>query len=114
MKKVFSILGLIAIFSMATPAFAGPHGHGGPGHHGGGGHRIHAGAHHRHHVAPRHHHHGGVRVHVGHHPRHSYWYGYGPSYRWCPWCGYRLGHCPHYPAFGAHIPLGGASFSLSF
>ena len=114
MKKVLSILGLIAIFSMATPAFAGPHGHGGPGHHGGGGHRIHAGAHNRHHVAPRHHNHGGVRVHVGHHPRHSYWYGYGPSYRWCPWCGYRLGHCPHYPAFGAHIPLGGASFSLSF
>lgn len=114
MKKTLSILSLIAILSMTAPAFAAPHGPGGHGPHGGGGHRIHAGAHHGpHHMAPRHHHRGGF-VHVGHHPRHSYWYGYRTGYRWCPWCGYRLGYCPHYSSFGAHIPLGGASFSIRF
>ena len=79
MKKVLSILGLVAILGLTTPAFAAPHGGpGGP--HGGGGHRIHAGAHHRPHMAPSHHH-GGVRVYTSHHhPRHSHWYGYRTSY----------------------------------
>lgn len=115
MKKTLSILGLIAILGLTTPAFAAPHGSGGPAGHGphGGGHRVHAGAHHRpHHVAP--HHHGGSFVHIGHHPRHSAWYGYRASHRWCPYCGYRLGYCPHYSGFGAYIPLGSASFSIRF
>ena len=118
MKKVLSVLSLIAILGMSSPAFAapgGPGGHGGPGPEGPrGGHRIHAGAHHRPYMAPRHHHHGGVRIYTGHYPRHSHWYGYRSSYRWCPWCGYRLGHCPHYPSFGAYVPLGGGSFSIRF
>mgnify|MGYP003295681469 CR=1 FL=1 len=69
MKKVLSVLGLIAILGITSPAMAPP-GHHGPGGHGphGGGHRIHAGAHHRPHIAPphRHHHyhygHGGVKT----------------------------------------------------
>ena len=120
MKKVLSVLSLIAVLSLTSPAFAGPHGGpggpGGHGPHGGGGHRIHAGAHHRPHMAPRHHHHhGGVRVYTGHYPRHSYWYGYRAGYWGSPWCDYRLGCYPyHYPGFGVHIPMGGASFSVRF
>ena len=107
MKKVLSILSLIAILGMSAPAFAAPHG----GHHGGGP----KPSHHRPHVAHHgHHHRGSVMVHTGHHPRHSHWYGYRSSYRWCPWCGYRLGHCPHYPSFGAYVPIGGAGFSIHF
>lgn len=122
MKKVLSILGLIAILGITTPAFAGPHGPGGPaghGPHGGGGHRIHAGAHHRPHMAPRHHHHGGVRIYTGHHhPRHSHWYGYRTGYWGSPWCDYRLGWCaPYYPCrphAGVHFPIGGAGVSIRF
>lgn len=117
MKKTLSVLGLIAFLTMATPAFAGPHGPGGPGGHGphgGGGHRIHAGAHHRPHMAPRHHHHGGVRIYTGHYPRHSYWYGYGAGYWGSPWCDYRLGCYPYHPHFGVHVPMGGANFSIHF
>lgn len=118
MKKVLSVLGLIAVLSMTTPAFAAPGGPGGPGGHGGphgGGHRIHAGAHHKPHIAPRHH--GGAVVRVGHHPRHSYWHGYRTGYWGSPWCDYRLGCCPYpyvYPGVGVHVPMGGASFSLHF
>lgn len=109
MKKVLSILSLIAILGMSSPAFAAQH-HGGP--HGGGPKPNH----HRQHVTHHGHHHrgGGVMIHTGHHPRHSHWYGYRSSYRWCPWCGYRLGYCPHYPSFGAYVPLGGGSFSIRF
>ena len=118
MKKVLSILSLIAVLSLVSPAFAGPHGPGGPGGHGshgphGGGHRIHAGVHHRPHMAPRHHHHGGVMIHNGYHPRHGYWRSYGAGYWGYPWCDYRLG-CYPYPGFGVHIPMGGASFSVRF
>ncbi len=116
MKKTLSILSLIAILGLTSPVFAGPHGgHGGPH---GGGHRIHAGVHHRpHHVAsPRYHHHGGAMIHVGHHPRHSHWYGYRTGYWRNSWCNCRLGYyCPyHYPGVGLHVPMGGASFSLHF
>lgn len=115
MKKILSILGLLAVFTMATPVFAAPPG----GHHGGGpagrhmhggGHRVQAGVHHRHHARP---HHGGITVHTGHYPRHSYWGVHRTGY-WCsPWCNYRLGHCP-YHGYGVHIPMGGASFSVRF
>ena len=113
MKKVLSVLGLIAILGITSPVFAGPHGPGGQGHHGGGGHRIHAGVHHRPHMAPRHHH--GGMIHVGHHPRHSHWHGYRTGYWGSPWCDYRLGCCPYfYPGVGVHIPMGAASFSVRF
>ena len=121
MKKVLSVLGLIAILSMTSPAMAAPHGHGGPGGHGPhhGGHRIHAGAHHRPHMAPRHHHGGGM-VYVGHHPRHSHWHGYRTGYWGSPWCNYRLGLCDPYlyppcrPHAGIHFPVGGAGVSIRF
>ena len=106
MKKVLSVLGLIAILSMSTPAFAAPGGHGGPKGHGPGGHRIHAGAHHRYHIAPRHHH-GGVTIHTG----------YSRSTCWGqPWCDYRLGYCDsyYYPSPRVYVPMGGASFSIRF
>ena len=111
MKKVLSILSLIAILGMSSPAFAAPH-HGGP--HGGGPKPNH----HRQHVTHHNHHHrgGGVVIHTGHHPRHSHWYGYRGSYWGSPWCDYRLGWCDpyYYPAFGVHVPVGGASFSVRF
>ena len=98
MKKVLSILGLIAILGITTPAFAGPHGPGGPAGHG-----------------P----HGGVRIYTGHHhPRHSHWYGYRTGYWGSPWCDYRLGWCaPYYPCrphAGVHFPIGGAGVSIRF
>ena len=118
MKKILSILGLIAIFGMTTPAMAAPGGHGpgGPGGPHGGGHRIHANAHHRPHMAPRHHHHhGGVMIHTGHYPRHGYRYGYRPGYWGSHWCNCRLGYCPyHSPGIGIYGPYGGASFSIRF
>ena len=115
MKKVLSVLSLIAILGLTTPAFAAPGGHGGPGGHGphGGGHQIHAGAHHRPHMTPRyHHHHGGVRIYSSY-PRHSYWYGYRGGYWGDPWCNYRLGCYPP-PGLGVYVPMGGASFSVCF
>ena len=118
MKKVLSVLGLIAILGMTTPAMAGPHGPGGgPGGHGPhrGGHRIHAGAHHRPHMAPHHrHYHGGGMIHVGHHhPRHCHWHGHRVGYWGCPWCSYGLGGY-YYPGVGVHVPMGAGSFSLHF
>ena len=115
MKKVLSVLGLIAILGLTSPAFAAPHGpgsHGGPGGGGphGGGHRIHAGAHHRPHIAPRHHH-GGMVIHAGY-PRHSYRYGYRHGYWRNPWCDYRLGWGDPYCSY--YYPMGGASFSIRF
>ena len=118
MKKVLSVLGLIVILGMTSPAFAGPHGPGGPGGHGGhgmhggphGGHRIHAGAHHRPHMAPRHHH-GGMVIHAGY-PRHNYRYGYRHGYWRGPWCDYRLGWGD--PYCGYYYPMSGASFSIRF
>jgi len=114
MKKILSVLGLIAVLGMTTPAMAGPGGHGGPGGHAGhgphgGGHRIHAGAHHRPHVAPRHYH-GGFTIHTGY-PRHSYWRSYGTRYWGSPWCDYRLGWCD--PYWGP-VPYTGTSFSIRF
>ena len=115
MKKVLSVLSLVAVLGLTSPAFAGPHGPGGPGgpgpHHGGG-HRIQAGAHHRPHMAPRHHH-GGVVIHAGY-PRHSYRYGsgYGPRYWGSPWCDYRLGWGD--PYCGYYMPMSGASFAIRF
>ena len=121
MKKVLSVLGLIAILSMTTPVMAAPggHGHGGPRGHHGGGHRIHAGAHHRPHMAPhhRHHHHGGVMIHTGHYPRHSYWHGYRHGYWGSHWCDYRLGFCDPYcyrPHAGIYLPVAGAGVSIRF
>ena len=118
MKKVLSVLGLIALLSMTTPAFAAPHGgpHGGPpGRHHGGGHHV--STHrppHMHHHRP---HHGGISVHAGH-PRHRYWGGYGFSYWGGYRCNYRLGYCgdyysPYtYPCSPYVVP--GASFSIRF
>ena len=117
MKKVLSVLSLIAILGMSSPAFAAPGGPGGPGPGGPrGGHSIHAGAHHRPHMAPRHHHHNGVRIYTGYHPRHSHWYGYRGSYWGSPYCNYRLGWCDpyYYPGIGVHVPVGGASFAVHF
>ena len=118
MKKVLSILSLIAILGVTTPAFAGPGGHDGPKGHGGsrvhgGGHRIHAGAHHRHHHAHHIRPHGGVVIRTGYYPRHSYWSHYGHGYWGNPWCNYRLG-CYPYHGFGMHFPMGGASLSIGF
>ena len=115
MKKVLSVLSLITILSLTSPAFAGPGGHGGPaghGPHGGGGHRIHAGAHHRPHIAPRHHHHGGIRIYTGHYPRHARWYGYRHGYWGNPWCDYRLGWCDDF--YGPIRPFGGMGVSIRF
>ena len=116
MKKVLSVLGLIAIIGLTSPAFAGPHGPGSPGGHGGPrhhGHVIHAGHHRPPHMSPRHHH-GGFHIHAGY-PRHGYWRSYRTGYWGDPWCDYRLGWCsPYYPGVGVHIPMGGASFSVRF
>lgn len=124
MKKILSVLSVIAILGMATPVMAapggGPGGHGrhggGPGVHGGphGGHRIHAGAPHHRHIRP----HGGITVHTGHYPRHSYWRSYGPRYWGGPWCDYRLGwydtYYPCRPHTGVYFPVGGAGVSIRF
>ena len=109
MKKVLSILSLIAILGMSAPAYAAPHG----GPHGGGP----KPSQHRQHVAPHGHHHrgGSVMVHTGHHPRHSHWYGYRTGYWGSHWCNCRLGYCPyHAPGIGVYGPYGGASFSIRF
>lgn len=116
MKKVLSILGLIAIIGTTTPVLAAPGGPGGP--HGGhgrhhGGHQIHAGMHHRPHMAPRHHGHGGVVIHTGY-PRHSYWGGYRSGYWGSNWCNYRLGCCDPYYYSTPYIAVPGASFSIRF
>ena len=119
MKKILSVLSLIAILGLTTPAFAAPGGHGGPGgpHHGhggprhGGGHHISTGHHHRGHVRP----HGGFTVHAGY-PRHGHWSRCRSSYWYGPYCNPRLGWCdPYYPPYGDYIvPYGGASFSIRF
>ena len=111
MKKIFTILTLVAIFGLTTPVFAGPHGHG--GHHGPshrGGIKVHAGAHYRPHISHRHH--GGIMISTGHYPRHSYRSYYRHGY-WCdPCCNNRLGYVD--PYFGYYPPMSGASFSISF
>ena len=114
MKKILSVLSLIAILGVTTPAFAGPGGphggpHGGP-RHGGGHHHIQAGHHHHpgHHIRP----HGGISIHAGH-PRHSYWGGFRGGYWRSPYCDYRLGWCDSY--YSPYIvPYNGASFSIRF
>ena len=118
MKKVLSVLGLIAIISMTNPVLAAPgggHGGSGGGFHGPQhGHRVHAGAHHRpHHVHHMGHHrpHAGITFHAGH-PRHSYWYGYRGGYWGNSWCDYRLGW--GYPNCGVYVPMSGAAFSIRF
>lgn len=89
MKKVLSVLGLIAILGTAAPANAAPGGHKGP--HGG----FHRPPHTVVHVAPRppHHYDRGSAFVGGVLARRSYW-GY-------PHCGYRLGwyddFCRPYP-----------------
>lgn len=124
MKKVFSLLAMIAILGISTPAFAapgGPHGHGkGPGMHGGphmgGGHRIHAGVrHHRppmiHHGHGHGHHHGGIMLHSGY-PRHRCWSSYGYPYGSGYWYNYGLGYYNPCPPPPPH--LGGFGISLMF
>jgi len=121
MKKILSLLGLIAILGMTTPAFAAPGGPGGHGgHHGaprhGGGHHIAPPHHHGggHHMG---HHHGGVSFHVGS-PRHRHWGSYGVGYWGSPWYNPRLGWYTDYyypPATYTHyVPVHGASFSIRF
>ena len=110
MKKVLSVLGLIAILGLTSPAFANPHGpggHGGPRHHG---HAIHAGHHRPPHMGPRHHH-GSFHIHTGY-SRHSYWRSYRTGYWGDPWCDYRLGWGDPYCAY--YYPMSGASFSIRF
>lgn len=116
MKKVLSVLSLIVLFGLASPVMAAPGGHGGPG--GPGMHDVHRGGRHHmaapHHRPPRHHvrHHGGITFHSSY-PRHSYWYGYGPSYWGGSRCNPRLGwytDC-YYPPY---VPVPGASFSIRF
>ncbi len=122
MKKIFSVLSLVAVLSLATPAFAAPHG--GPmGPEMGGRPPIHAGAHHRPNIAPPppHGHHGGVRIHAGY-PRHRHWGGYRTGYWGSNWCDYRLGWCepcpppppPCVPHAGVYFPVGGAGVSIRF
>lgn len=119
MKKILSVLSLVAILGLATPAFAAPHG--GPmGPEMGSRPSIQAGAHHKPNMAPPHHgHHGDVVVNAGC-PRHSYWSGYRTGY-WCSnWCDYRLGWCepcpppPYRPHAGVYFPVGGAGVSIHF
>lgn len=133
MKKALSVLSLIAILGMSTPAMAAPGGPGGPGGHGGpprhgGGHVVHAGHHHRppamhhhgHHRPPvmHHHHyrpHGGVYISTGY-PRHRYWGGYGVGYWGSNWCDYRLGYYDPYicPPPRPYIPMSNVGFSIRF
>ena len=117
MKKVLSVLSLIAFLTMATPVMAAPVGSGGPG-----GHRGPGGGHH---ISVRHHGHHGFHRHPGHHyrphtgitfytgyPRHGYGYGY----RYGCWggfgCDYRLGNC--YPMYAPMGPWSGTGFSIRF
>lgn len=123
MKKVLSILSLVAILSLGTPAMAAPHGGnvGMPPDMGGRGHVVHAGVHHRPNMAPPHHgHHGGVVVNAGC-PRHSYWSRCRAGYWSNTWCDYRLGWCepcppppPYGPHAGVYFPVGGAGVSIHF
>lgn len=127
MKKALSVLSLIAILGLTSPAMAAPGGHGGPGR----GHVVHAGHHHRppamhhhrHHRPPvihSHHYrpHGGVYINTGY-PRHRYWSSYGAGYWGDPWCDYRLSWCgpyhyPYRPHAGVYFPVGGAGVSIGF
>ena len=121
MKKILSVLGLIAILGMTSPVMAAPGGPGGHhgGHHGGprhgGGHHIAPPHHHGgHHVR---HHHGGVSFHVGS-PRHRHWCNYGAGYWGNPWYNPRLGWYSdyYYPTstYIPYVPPHGASFSIRF
>ena len=120
MKKVLSILSIMAIFGLMAPAFAAPEGHGRPGgHHGGppshgAHHRIHAGYnHHRphvvHHSRPHHVYHGhhGGHIHVGGVlARRSYWgYPYGCDYR-LSWCDDYYHPRPYYGGSGVYLNFG--------
>lgn len=111
MKKVLSVLSLVAVLSITAPVFAAPDGHRGPARHGE--HHIRAGHHHRHHS---HHHvrpyrHGGVSIYAGS-PRHSYW----NAYRRGAWrrygCDYRLGYCDFLPPF--YYPASGIGLNIHF
>jgi hypothetical protein len=112
MNKILSILGVIVFLGTLSPVFAS---HGGHGHHGGN-HHIHAGSHHRHHSYARgHHHHGsGIRIYTSHYPRHGYWYGYGHSYRFDPYCDHRLGYYNCIPPAGMCFSIGRPAISIRF
>ena len=110
MKKVLSVLAMIAILGIMTPAMAAPH-HGGM--HGGAVHGVHRG-----HPAPPPssihygHAHSGITI-YGTYPRHSYRYGYRSCYWDDPWCDYRLGwyggaYCRPY------VPVGGFGVNIRF
>lgn len=131
MKKILSVLSLIAILGFATPAMATPHGGSGgpgvpsgPGMHNGGGQRVHAGAPHGSHFAPPHRHHGGGGIVYAGHPRRGYWSAYRAGYWGNYWCDYRLGWCEPYliptppPTYGPHagvyFPVGGAGVAIHF
>ena len=117
MKKVLTILSLVAFLGISTPAIAAPGGHGGhggprggmhgaPPHRGHGGHHIHAGVHHRPHIYP----HGGLTIHTGI-PRHSYWGYRRGGYWYNPCYDYRLGW---YGDVCYPYPIHGTSFSIRF
>lgn len=95
MKKVLSLLGLIAIFSIVSPAYAGGRGeviHAGPGMHRQM--RPHGGWYAP--PPPPHKHYRGSAVIGGVLARRSYW---GPAY-----CDYRLGWCDYYtPQYSSNI-----------
>ncbi len=113
MKKVLTILGLIAILTMTTPVMAHDghyrhaHRHGNcihAGHH----YRKHVTHHHIHHVRPHH----GVTIHSGYHPRHRYRSSYGADCWGSNWCNRRLGWCDDfYTPCGS---FGGFGVSIRF
>jgi len=110
MKKLFSVLTLIAVLSAITPAFAAPPGGpGGPGH---GGQTIHAGAHYNapHRVPPP-----PPVYHRRPHGSFAFYGNYARQGCWgCP-CYNTLGwynNC-YYPPYN-YYPASGAGFYLSF
>ena len=97
MKKVLSVIGLIALIGITTPVFADPGRHAGHNMHShmGGRHIVHSGHHHGpHHIRPHH----GVSIHAGY-PRHSYWYNHRFGHWRNNWCDYRLGWCDVPPVY---------------
>lgn len=118
MKKIFAVLGLVAILGVTTPAMAAPN-HGGHGMHGGGGMHppITAGAHRRHPAPPpRPAHytrpHSGITF-YGNYPRHSYRYGYRTCYWGDPWCDYQLGWYDGV-YYRPYVPMGGFGVNIRF
>ena len=118
MKKIFAILGLIAVLGITTPAMAAPN-HCGHNMHGGGGmHPPMTARVHRGYPAPPpppayySRPHSGIAF-YGNYPRHSYGYGYRTYYWGDPWCDYQLGWYDG-PYYRPYVPMGGFGVNIRF